>query len=115
MESIRIVNEEGYKALRNLALSSPGSFINSKPQQLIEQMVNEAGTESVWGPNLEIKADLQSLNSETQPGPRKDAVHAKTMRTALSGLTPADASDGLLWTSLNCFALAEYVPVRWAN
>ena len=113
MESIRIVNEEGYKALRNLALTSPESFIAPNLQQLTEQMINEAGTESVWGPNLEIKAELQSLNSETQSGPRMDAVHARTMRAALSGLSPANASDGLLWASLNCFALANYVPVRW--
>ena len=113
MESIRIVNEEGYKALRNLALTSPESFIVSDLHQLIEQMINEAGTESVWGLNLEIKAELQSLNSEIQSGPRMDAVHAKTMRAALSGLSPANASDGLLWASLNCFALANYVPVRW--
>ena len=113
MESIRIVNEEGYKALRNLALKNPASFISPDSQQLIEQMINEAGTESVWGPSLEIKANLQSLNSEIQPGPRTDAAHAKTMRTALSGLTPANASDGPLWASLNCFALANYVPVRW--
>ena len=113
MESIRIVNEEGYKALRNLALKNPASFISPDSQQLIEQMINEAGTESVWGPSLEIKANLQSLNSEIQPGPRTDAAHAKTMRTALSGLTPASASDFLLWGSLNCFVLANYVPVRW--
>ena len=113
MESIRIVNEEGNKALKNLALKNPASFINPDSQQLVEQMINEAGTESVWGPSLEIKADLQSLNSETQSGPRTDSVHAKTMRAALYGLTPANASDDLLWASLNCFALANYVPVRW--
>ena len=113
MESIRIVNEEGYKALRNLALTTPDLFIVPDPQQLKERMFIEAGTESVWGPNLELKADLQSLNSETHPGPRPDAIHAKTIRAALSDLTPANATDAKLWASLNSLALANYVPVRW--
>lgn len=103
MESIRIVNDEGYKALRNLALTSPESFIVPDQQQLVEQMINEAGSESVWGPNLEIKTELQSLNSETQSGPRMDAVHAKTMRAALAGLRQlmqATSSSGHRSTAL---------------
>ena len=113
MGSIRVVNDEGYKALRKLAINNSSLFIDSTAQHLSDQMVIEAGTDSVWGPSLELKEDLKSLNSETQSGPRTDAVHAKTIRAALSGITPATASDALLWASLNCFALPDYVPIRW--
>lgn len=113
MASIRIVNEEGYKALRNLALTSPKSFINPDPQRLIEQMISEAGTESVWGRSLDLKGDLSPLNEETEPGHWRDGKHSRTLRVALSDITLPMASDDLLWASVNCFALADYVPLRW--
>lgn len=113
MEKIRIVNDDGYKALRNIALTDPTLFTSPDPKKLEDQMLKEAGTEAVWGAAMELKADLQSLNAETASGPRNDGAHAKTIRTALSDLTPAAASDGLIWATLNCFHLANYVQVRW--
>lgn len=113
MEPFRIVNDDGYKALLRLAESNPASFVNPSGQQLNRMMVQEAGTDDVWGSTLQLQDDLASLGLETESGPRRDAVHAKTMRAALATLTPARASDGYLWASLNCFAIPEYVPVRW--
>ncbi len=113
MESIRIVNEVGYKALCNLARNSPELFTEPDPNRLEECMITEAGTESVWGRRLELKGDLQSLNAEKKDGPRPDAGHSRTLRAALPDITLPMASDVMLWASVNCFALANYVPVRW--
>ena len=56
MASIQIVNEEGYKALRNLALTSPELFTKPDPKQLEDQMAKEAGVKKLVlvhiGPNL---------------------------------------------------------------
>ena len=115
MESVRIVNDEGYKALQRLADTEPGLFITPAPQTLLERMTQEAGTDDVWDFTLELHASLDSLSQETISGPRPDAIHAKTLSTALPGLTPASASDGYLWASINCFAIPDYVPVRWST
>ena len=115
MESVRIVNDDGYKALQWLADHEPDLFITPSPQTLRERMVQEAGTDDVWGSAVELRASLDSLSKETVSGPRTDATHAKTLRTALPGLTPAVASDGYLWASINCFAIPDYVPVRWST
>ena len=115
MESIRIVNEEGYKALTKLADKNPSLFTDPAPERLTEQMIAEASTESVWGPTLELIGALESLNTATTSGPSMDAAHSRTLRAAIPGITLTRASDELLWATLNCFALAEYVPVRWAT
>lgn len=115
MESVRIVNDEGYKALQRLADNEPGLFIRPSQQTLRERMTQEAGTDKVWDSAVELRASLDSLSKETVPGPRTDATHAKSLRTALPGLTPSAASDGYLWASINCFAIPDYVPVRWST
>lgn len=113
MPSISIVNEEGYKALHSLAAKDPSLFTNPSPERLKERMVAEAGTELVWDRNMELKGALDSLNAETSEGPGPDGAHARTLRAALPGISLSKASDARLWASVNCFALAEYVPVRW--
>ena len=115
MGSVRLINEDGYKALRNLAKTNPSLFTTPMPEQLISQVIVESGTDAVWGAELEFQADLSSLNAETGSGPSSDAVHAMTMREALSDITPATTADGLLWASINCFALPNYVPIRWGT
>ena len=115
MGSLRIVNDDGYKALRRLAETKPECFTNPAGLELDQMMVVEAGTDEVWGPNLELHDDMASLNEETEAGPRRDAIHAKTMRSVLVGLTPASASNEYLWASINCFAIPQYVPVRWGT
>ena len=114
-DSLRIVNDEGYKALRRLAENNPDCFINPGKQPISQMMIEEAGTDNLWGHSLELHDSLESLSQETEPGPRKDAIHAKTMRVALAGLTPARASNENLWASLNCFAIPQYVPIRWST
>lgn len=115
MASLRIVNDDGYKSLRRLAETNPAYFIDPISEQLEQLMVEEAGTNEVWGPRLDLHDDLSSLIEETEAGPRRDAIHAKTIRSALVGLTPAAASNGYLWASVNCFAIPQYVPVRWST
>ena len=114
-EPVRIVNEEGYKALQRLADIEPDLFIKPSRQALQERMIQDAGTDEVWGSIVELHASLDSLSKEATPGPRTDAIHAKTLKNALSHLTPAAAGNGYLWASINCFAISEYVPVRWSS
>ena len=101
------------KLLEGWLQSNPSCFINPVGEQLEQFMVEEAGTDEVWGPKLGLHDNLANLSEETEAGPRRDEVHAKTMRGALAGLTPAAASNGYLWASINCFAIRQYVPVRW--
>lgn len=115
MPTLRIVNEDGYKALRNLALNRPQIFTQPKDHDLAALMVQEAGTEDVWKPGEIEHGDLQSLNDETSGGPGTDAVHAKTLREAFPQINLVAAADGNLWASINCFGLPDYVPVRWST
>lgn len=115
MDTLQIVNEEGYKALRNLALAKPHIFINPGNQELEQLMVAEAGTEDVWKSSLQLEDNLDSINLEKTAGPSTDAIHAKALKAALPQITAADAIDGNLWASINCFTLRDYVPTRWST
>lgn len=115
MQSVRVVNEEGLKALRRLAGSRPNLFIEPVGTALSEAMITEAGTDNVWGEVLELHNDLDRLKHETESGHGTDAVHAASMRAALPGLTPATASNESIWASINCFAISSYVSTRWST
>lgn len=113
MNEIKRVNENGYKALRNLAINQPDLFMTPAPDKLEEEMVNAADTRDVWGQPLSAGCSLDPLNELQDSGPETDYHYAKIVRQALDGISLADAADELLWASINCFALADYVPVRW--
>ena len=115
MTTLQIVNEEGYKALRNLAVGKPQIFINPGGNNLQELMIDEAGTEDVWKQTLNLEGSLDSINAETTAGPTTDAIHARTLRAALPQITAADAIDGNIWASINCFGIASYLPNRWST
>ena len=115
IHSFQFVNDDGYKALLRLAAEKPKSFIDGTSKSISQLMKEEAGTEDVWGGEVELHSDLETLNQEKEVGPRTDAGHAKTIRAALSGVTPAKANNTHLWASLNCFVIPKYVPVRWST
>ena len=115
MTTLQIVNEEGYKALRNLALGRPQIFINPQNHNLQELMTEEAGTVDVWKRTLDLEGSLDSINTEKAAGPITDAIHARTLRAALPQITAADAIDGNIWASINCFGIDKYVPTRWST
>ena len=115
MTTLHIVNEEGYKALSNLASDKPQIFTNPQGYNLRELMILEAETDDVWKQTLDLQDDLLSINSEETAGPSTDAIHARTLRKAMPHITAADAIDDNLWASMNCFALGNYVPTRWST
>ena len=113
MNEIKRVNENGYKALRTLARNQPDLFIKPDLIRLEEEMVNAADTLEVWGEPLPVGCSLEPLNEIDEPGPESDHHYAKIVRQALADISLADAADELLWASINCFAIADYVSVRW--
>lgn len=115
MNELKPVNENGYKALRNLARNKPRLFTSPNPDLLREEMVKTADTSEVWRDPIRLGCSLDPLNELDEKGPDTDHHYAKIMRQALAGITPADAADELLWASINCFAIPYYVPTRWAT
>ena len=115
MTTLRIVNEEGYKALGTLAVARPQVFTNPQDHNISELMIEEAGTDNVWKQTLDLENDLHSINSEETAGPSTDAIHARTLREAIPQVTAADVIDDNLWASINCFLLGSYVPKRWST
>lgn len=115
MNDIQLVNESGYKALRALARRDPQLFTSPDKKRLRDEMIKEAGTESVWRQPLKANCSLEPLNSISEEGPGTDAYYTKTVRMALADISLADAADELLWASINSFVIADYVPRRWAT
>ncbi len=112
---IEIVNESGYKALRTLAHRCPDLFISPDPNRLRDEVIGEAGTEEVWREPLKVETSLEPLNDVSEQGPDTDARYSKIVREALAGISLIQVVDELLWASINCFAIARYVPKRWAT
>lgn len=115
MPEIEMVNENGYKALRNLASRQPTLFTEPDVGRLRQEMEREAGTPDVWREPMRIAHPLDSLNKNKDKGPGTDARFSKIMRQALADISIIQAADELLWASINCFAIADYVPPRWAT
>ncbi len=115
MNKIQLVNESGYKALRALARRQPELFMSPDKSRLRDEIVKEAGTDNVWRQPLVLKCSLDTLNGVSEEGPSTDAYYTKTVRKALAEVSLAQAADDLLWASINCFAISDYVPKRWAT
>lgn len=113
MNALRLVNETGYKALRDLAQVSPKLFTTPDIDRLQASMIVEAETSDVWGQTIRLGCSLKPLNDIMVKGPVTDVRYTKIMRQALAGISTADAKDKLLWASINCFVIADYVPIRW--
>ena len=115
MNALKLINETGYKALLILAQRSPKLFTIPDIDLLQASMVTEAGTSDVWRQTILLECSLSPLNGIEEKGPGSDARYSKIIRQALSGINIADMSDKSLWASINCFAIADYVPIRWGN
>ena len=110
---IKRVNENGYNALQTLARNQPDLFMTPDPVRLENEMIKAADTRDVWEQPLPVRCSLDPLNELQDSGPGTDYHYAKIVRQALGGISLADAADKLLWASINCFAIADYVSVRW--
>ena len=113
MDTVQIVNDRGYKELRNLAASQPTLFMESDAERLRQAIVKEAGTDQVWDRTVQLRCSLAPLNELDKSGPSTDYHYSQIVRQALVDISPADAANELFWASINCFAIADYVPERW--
>ena len=117
-DSIRIINEDGRKTLYGLAASDPGLFLEPDTDRLRRRMEHIAQTADLFADDLIINCSIDELNtiasriSDSEPS-GSDAYFSQIIREAFSDVTPRQAVDGLLWASANCFAIPDYVPVRW--
>ena len=115
IEPVPHVNDTGYQILERIALVWPNLFFEgNRLRDKLEELANERG-ESCYDKPITLDTSLAPLNRIREEGPGTDANNAPLIRQALSNVTPAMASDGLLWTSINCFTLSRYIPVRWSR
>ena len=114
-QDLRMLSEEGYRSLVELAHERPEGFIdgfNEGPNWL-ESELRESVETSIWSGSRRLYRSIDELNEIDKDGPDADYEHSKILCEALGTLSPADYSNGLLWASLNCFNLAKYASVRW--
>lgn len=109
----RMVNDDGLEALKGLARQEPTLFTNPDAERLMGRMMEYSGTTDVWGPPLDLKADLSELNHIESGGPTTDASFVPLVRDALEGLPPSDGLNEYRWATINCFVIPKYVPTRW--
>lgn len=114
---IRLVNEHGYQALCQLAADQPQLFLDASPERLRDAMITAADRRPVWGARMDLRTEfLGEINVINRPGPERDATDARRLERALPlAFTPASAANRRLWSTLNCFHLADYVPIRWGK
>lgn len=118
IEQVPFVNDTGYRILEQIAVSNPGLFFKGKLlRDRLEEQANEQCKpgESYYDRFITLDTSLAPLNQIREEGPGTDADNAPIIRQALSSITPAEASDRLLWASINCFTLSGYIPVRWGT
>lgn len=115
LEQVPYVNDTGYQILARIAQVWPDLFFEGKRlREKLEELANELDA-SYYDRSITLDTALTPLNQIREDGPGTDADNAPIIRQALSDITPALASDGLLWASINCFALSRYIPVRWGR
>ncbi len=119
MPEVRLLNDSGYHALRTLAESEPQLFVQGNPDELRRRMERTGRVEhgpdaELYGERLVMPASLSGLNRLQQGGPSSDAEYAPTLRQAV-GSSVSQVANNLLWATVNCFDLPQYVPVRWES
>ena len=110
---IPVVTYDGLKVLNNLA-NEHYSWFRSPDADRIRSEVERRCPEGGFEREIELGVGVAELNRFATHGPEKDAEHAPVVREALD-LTLVEATDSRLWASVNCFALGDYVPIRWGN
>ena len=117
-ETVKIINDAGYRALYELAVAEPDLFLEPNPALLIERVKMAAGLDEVFGGDLPIACSMSGLNGIADLGlggnpSQSDVQYGLIVRDALQSLTPRQAAERRVWASINCFILSDYVPVRW--
>ena len=118
LNNIPRLTEEGYMIVEELAEENPGLFLKGDMGELrkhIEEESNKTGDSPYHSKKIELEAPLDPLNQIEQSGPGTDAHYAGLVRQAVSGISPAEATEDSLWASINCFAISPYVTVRWST
>lgn len=118
LNNISRLNEIGYKILDELADSSPDIFLEGDTENLrslIEERASKEGDSPYRSESIQLEVPLNPLNQLEQAGPDTDAYYAPLVRQAVSGISPAQATEDSFWASINCFALSPYIPVRWGT
>ena len=110
---IFMVNDEGYKALGRIALDKPELFLLGDTCCLRNEMAAINGSDKLWAKPIELKKNLDRLNNVRIEGHQTDAEFAPILREALREIPNNQLADERFWLSINCFALAKYVPKRW--
>lgn len=119
MPEIRLVNDSGFNALVTLADQEPEIFAQGDPA-VLRQRMEQVGREEhgpdaeLYGERFDVRVSLAALNAVARGGPTSDAGYVPAMREAV-GTSVVTATNQLLWTTLNCFELPQYVPVRWGE
>lgn len=119
MPEIRLVNDSGFNALVTLADQEPEIFAQGDPAALRRRMEQVGQAEhgpdaELYGERFDVRVSLASLNAVAQGGPTSDAGYVPAMRGAV-GSSVVPATNPLLWATLNCFELPQYVPMRWES
>ena len=79
----------------------------------MQKVVTADNQERLWAETITFAASLDPLNDNANEGPLDDAKNATILATALPQLGVRDWHNERLWASINCFALDQYVPIRW--
>lgn len=119
MPEMRLLNDSGYDALLTLAESEPRLFVQGNPDELRRRMERAGRLEhgpdaELYGERLPMQVSLADLNHLQRGGPASDAEYAPILRQA-AGSSVSLVANPLLWATLNCFNLHQYVPVRWES
>ena len=120
MKTLKVVNASGLKALGSIAGEEPQLFLQGRPDELRSRMEQVVSDEN--GPNataysreIPLNVSLQEMNELESDGPGSDRLLTPIIRDTVGDLTPAKSAEPELWASINCFALPQYVPVRWQS
>lgn len=112
----KIVNDVGLKSLRLLASKSSHLFLDSNPDKLERRLEESASPDSPWREQgIDVLADLSELNDIELSGPTTDASFVPLVRNALGHIPASEGLNEYLWSTINCFLLSRYVPIRWQS
>ena len=120
MRELKVVNSDGLKALATISGEEPQLFLQGRVDDLrtrMEQLVREesGANATAYEREMSLNVSLEELNELDSEGPGSDTQFAPIIRAAVGNLTPARSAEPELWASINCFALPQYVPVRWES
>ena len=118
MTELHIVSNAGYQALLALKDRKPELFTKPNPDKLKAEMpaiIKEGDAQMLWDAPVTLQDSLAGINQDPKAGPIEDAQNAIILNKALPQLGVQAWNHERLWASLNCFALADWVPARWST